>query len=159
MQEALGLFRIDFNARRGGLIRERDDHFPGARVVEFFACLVLNGAGVILQPFHVSLQPLIFLLQPLQLLLQDAGVMALLFVSRDAVLAENDMEAHADGKRRGGNRRAAPPLFVDPMQPAADAGQRHFGRTRWNSPRHISFSSTAHASAVKWISPGIAGRT
>jgi len=74
--------------------------------VEFFAGLVLDGTGVVLQALDMTAQAIIFNLELLHLLLQCALFLLFVHEHRDAVVAKKDAVSHhqrqcADTRGRG----------------------------------------------------------
>jgi hypothetical protein len=96
-----------------GRVRKGIDDLTGARVVQLFARLVLDGVGVALQVVYVLVQSLVFLLELQHLLLKLFCLFPLVGIGRQTVMTEDDAVRHHEGESGGRDGRSSPPPQVD----------------------------------------------
>ncbi len=77
--------------------------------MQFFACLVLNGVWIVLQPLNMSAQLIVLALQILHLLSQQLRFLTFMLVGRQPIRAENDVVSNSYSQCRGSNRRSFAP--------------------------------------------------
>ncbi len=77
--------------------------------MQLFPGLMLNGAGIVLQPVDVFAELLIFCLQLLHLVLQRLCLFALMGKCGETVVPEDDTVGHHQGEGSSGNRCSATP--------------------------------------------------
>lgn len=85
--------------------RKRIDHFASARVVQFFPCLMLDRASIVLQALHVPTQAIVLPAQLFCLHLQRMGFLTLMFVGGDAIVPEHHVVSHEHGQAADGDCR------------------------------------------------------
>jgi hypothetical protein len=91
--------------------------------VQLLACLVLDGAGIVLQTVDMALQQFVLSLETLQLAVKRSGVVTLLLIDRQAILAEDHMVAKSNGKSRSCHGYGLSPASVDlPEETDNEAG-------------------------------------
>jgi hypothetical protein len=97
--------------------RQRVDHFARPSVVQLLASLMLNRIRITLKPLNMPLQKVILPLKASQLQLQALGVLSLLLIHRQTVLAEDHVVAHRNDKNRSCSRRNLAPAYPGPLKP------------------------------------------
>ena len=97
----------------GALVGEGDDDLAGAGVVELFAGLVLDGAGIGLEPGDMDAETVVLFGEFVDLAGEGGGVGALALVDGEAVLAEDDVVRKAYCEQGGGDGCGSAAVVID----------------------------------------------
>jgi len=104
------LLRRRCRSRRHGV-----DDLARPRVVQLLTSLMLDRIRIAFEPVHMRLQLRVLLLKIVHLHLEPMRLLTLLLISRQPVLAEDDVKAHRQRKQPSGKGRSlAPPHPLTP---------------------------------------------